>query len=74
MRFNDNVTIKELFDYTELIKKNGDLFFLKIDGEREENHLTIIISFPPGKNKEQIRFDGHELESLLRKALGSYFS
>ena len=74
MKLDDNITLKELNKFTEVVKENGDLFFLKIDGERDENHITIIISSPPYKNKEQIRFDGQELKPLLIKAIDAYFN
>lgn len=64
-------TIDELFTCLEEIKKSGDIFILKMDGERENNQNTIMITFPKS-NKEMIRHDGESLKILIKKALSDY--
>ncbi|SEE16718.1 hypothetical protein SAMN04487765_1625 [Tenacibaculum sp. MAR_2010_89] len=64
-------TIDELFTCLEEIKNSGDIFILKMDGERENNQNTIMITFPKS-NKEMIRHDGESLKVLIKKALSDY--
>lgn len=69
-----NLSLEDLFKLVDDIKKKGYLFFLKIDGERDEDYITIIISDPKDLSKEQIRFDGDDLKINLTKSLSSFFS
>ena len=66
-------SLEELFVFVDIIKSKGDLVVIKIDGEREKNEITVIISYPSDLNKEQIRYDGNNLREVLFKALHSYF-
>lgn len=70
----ENLSLDELFKLVDDIRKKGYLFFIKIDGEREENHITIIISDPKNLSKEQIRFDGQHLDKVMIKAISKFFS
>ncbi len=72
MRFNNETTLEQLFLEVKRVQDNGDLVFIKFDGEREINHITIIISFNPKIDREQIRFEGDNLRELLKKALLEY--
>ena len=64
----------EILNQLNRIKDNGDLVFIKLDGEREKDHITVIISSPVHKQKEQIRLDGEDLMKLLASAVKQYFS
>ena len=66
-------SLEELFVFVDIIKSKGDLIFIKIDGEREVNEITVIISHPSNLDKEQIRYDGNNIRETLFKALHSYF-
>lgn len=74
IREYENLSLDELFKLVDDIRKKGYLFFIKIDGEREENHITIIISDPKNLSKEQIRFDGEYLDEVMIKAVSKFFS
>jgi len=70
---NDFSTFEELTSCIEEIKKNGDVFILKVDGERDTNYNTIISSFP-NSDKEMIRYDSSNLKEAIKKALFDYIS
>ncbi|PSL45307.1 hypothetical protein CLV51_1049 [Chitinophaga niastensis] len=54
-----------------IVKGNGDVFILKIDGAREVNHYTVIISFPTIE-AEMIRADDKSMKIALFKVLEAY--
>ena len=49
----------------------GDIVIFKIDGERNENRYTIVIS-SPDMSFEAIRYDASTIEESLLKALKKY--
>ena len=67
------MSIEELLTLAKGIKDKGDMVFIKLDGERENNQITIIISYPNDKGKEQIRYEGDDLNECLFKAINSYY-
>ena len=69
----NHLTYEELFSCIEEIKSKGDVFILKIDGERDENHNTVMISFP-NSEREMIRYDESDLKEGIKKALSDYIS
>ena len=68
----EQVTFDELFICLEEIERLGDVFILKIDGEREDTINTIMISFPDSSN-EMIRYDDSDIKQAIRNALTDYF-
>ena len=66
MDIDKEMSIDDLLIQINKIKDLGDLVFIKFDGEREENHITVIISYPIAKQKEQIRIDGDDLKEILQ--------
>lgn len=70
-----DVTLERLFEYVSYIKDRGDLVFIKYDGERNANTITVIISYPPPLNSidNQIRFEGDNLKDLLIKLIYTYY-
>lgn len=71
---NKEVTLERLFRYIEEIRERGDLVFIKFDGEREDDFVTIAISYPNYLGKEQIRHDGNDFKKVLLKCLNEYYS
>ena len=65
-------TLESLMRCVEMVKQNGDIVVLKLDGERKENHYTAFITFPLSKKKEMIRADKSTLEEALLKILTVY--
>jgi len=49
----------------------GDIFLLKNDGAREKHVYTVVISSSKGAF-DSIRFDGDDLDVIVRKALNEY--
>lgn len=68
-----NSSLEELFVFIDIIKIKGDLIFIKIDGERETDEVTVVISYPSNLEREQIRYNGSNVREVLFKALHSYF-
>jgi len=68
-----NSSLEELFVFIDIIKVKGHLVLIKIDGERETNEITVVISYPKDLEREPIRYDGNNLREVLFKALQSYF-
>lgn len=55
----------------ELVRQDGNVAIIKLDGEREDNFYTVFISFPNSEN-EMIRFDGGNLQDAMRNVLSKY--
>jgi len=68
-----NSSIEELFVFVDIIKSKGDLVLIKIDGERETDEITIVISYPSDLERDPIQFHGNNIRETLFKALHSYF-
>jgi len=68
-----NSSLEELFVFIDIIKIKGHLVLIKIDGERETDEITVVISYPSDLEREPIRYDGNNLRDVLFKALQSYF-
>ena len=56
------------------IKDEGNIVFIKLDGERKKNKITVVIDFPLPTDKETIRLDGDDLDLLLEKSINIYKS
>jgi len=69
---NSNVlTNEQIMEVFFKIGRLGDIFILKNDGERKENVYTVVISSSNGAF-DSIRFDGDDLNAIVRKALNEY--
>ena len=55
------------------VKKRGDVFVLKKDGERESKGYTIFIT-RPSTGAEMIRFDDDDLRTAITEVLCRYVS
>jgi len=66
-------SIEELFVFVDIIKSKGELILIKIDGEREVNEVTIVISYPSNLDKSPIQYAGSNVRETLFKALHKYF-
>ncbi len=66
-------TLDELFDCIKEIEAAGNIFILKVDGEREENHNTVMITFS-NSDKDMIRYDESDIKVAIKKALFDYIS
>lgn len=69
----NEITIEELISCAEIVRHNGDVFVIKLDGERKEKQYTVFISFPATKT-EIIRADELSLKDALLKVLKQYIS
>lgn len=71
----ENITLEKLFDYLSFIKERGDMVFIKLDGERDNNSIVVIISYPPSMNsvENRIMFQGDNLKDLLIKLVYHYY-
>ncbi|XZF15426.1 hypothetical protein ACTHGU_04750 [Chitinophagaceae bacterium MMS25-I14] len=65
-------SLEELMYCFELVKNNGDIVVIKLDGERKEKGYTAFITFPLSKKKEMIRVDEDNLETTLITVLSMY--
>ncbi len=66
-------SIDELFVFVDIIKSKGDLVLIKIDGEREIDEVTIVISYPSDLERAPIQYTGSNIRETLFKALHTYF-
>lgn len=69
----EDVSIADLIACMEKVKEEGNVAAIKLDGEREENHYTVFISFPRSK-REMIRADESDLKTALLKVIREYIS
>lgn len=69
---NSSPSLADLIRCFEIVKDNGDVALIKFDGARTENWYTVLITFPPGGEREMIRADESCLEMALRKVLLAY--
>jgi len=66
-------SVEDLLQYADqIIKKRGDLIFIKIDGEREKNHVTVSISYPSDLSRQAIRYDDDDVRTALYEAIIDY--
>ena len=66
--------LEALLSSVDEIRKKGDIVFIKFDGARENDFITIIISYPYNLNREIIRHDGNDLIEVLTNCLNDYYS
>ena len=62
-----------LFKLIDEVRERGNLFMIKYDGERADDFITVLITFPVYENKEIIRYDGNDLVELIQKALMDFY-
>ncbi|SDP81642.1 hypothetical protein SAMN05428975_2941 [Mucilaginibacter sp. OK268] len=67
----DVLTNDQIMDVFFKIGRLGDIFILKNDGARENYVYTVVISSSKG-SFDSIRFDGDDLNVIVRKALNEY--
>ena len=68
---NKNISLVDLFKCLELVKSNGDVVVIKIDGERNIDQYTVFISFP-NKDLAMIRGDSDDLKMTILTVLKKY--
>ena len=61
---NADAAIEDLLSCAEQVKLDGNVFVLKMDGERNEMQYTCFITFPESRN-QMIRKDGDEMKKVL---------
>lgn len=69
----ENPTFDELISCFEIVKDDGNIGFIKLDGERDKDHYTIIITFPENR-EEMLRSDGADLKQQLKNVLSKYIN
>ena len=70
-KYFDEISIEELIECFERVKDNGDIGFIKFDGERKSHHYTVFISTPTSQS-DIIRADESILKVALVKVLTEY--
>jgi len=70
-RAGDNISIEELMFCAEAARGNGDVVFIKLDGERESYHYTTMIT-SPSNAFEMIRADKEILKDALLEIFWEY--
>jgi hypothetical protein len=60
-----------LFEYIEKVKIDGNVFILKVDGERENNYYSILI-ISSSNSFETLRSDGNDLYTCLVNVFEKY--
>lgn len=74
LKFDHNITLEQLFLHIEIIKDRGDIFIIKYDGERDTDFITIIVLFKCDSLNLQLRFEGNNLNDLLKSAITNYYN
>jgi len=69
----DSMSSSQMLLCIEEVRETGNVFILKVDGERSENHYTVMITFP-NSVYETIRCDDAELFAAVRSVLNDYYS
>lgn len=67
----NNSSFDNLIRCLEIVKENGDVCVVKLDGGRMDNQYTVFISFSNNK-REMIRVDGSDLKEVLIDVLRLY--
>lgn len=67
----ESVSPDILFKCFQEIGDAGDIVIFKIDGGRDDNQYTLVIS-SPDMSFEAIRYDASSIEESLLKALREY--
>jgi hypothetical protein len=65
-------SMEVLIEAFEQIARNGDMAFIKFDGQRLEYRYTILINFALEKGREMIRTDTDDLKKGLLHVLKQY--
>lgn len=70
---NKDSNLEELLLCFEEIKKEGNVAIIKFDGERKDNHYTLLISFP-NCQRNMLRVDSSDLKGAMKNILNQYIS
>ena len=62
----------DLMRISDVVMKNGHFLFVKFDGERIDQRITVIIDYPPNLKMKMIKEEGDNLGALLTKAFNRY--
>lgn len=68
------MSIEKNIEVLERIKNDGNIVFIKFDGERADNQVTVVIDFPSSSDNKTIRLDGDDLNTLLERVINTYQS
>lgn len=66
------LTNEQIMEVFFKIGKLGDTFLLKNDGMREKDTYSVVLISSKGAF-DSIRFDGDDLNVIIREALNKYF-
>lgn len=64
--------LESIFEKINLIKEEGHLVFIKFDGEREKEKITVVLSLVRNDSREVIQRHGDDIYILLNKLLDDY--
>ncbi len=68
----ENISFDDIIRCFDIVKNHGASAFIKLDGGRQLNHYTVIISFPVEAKKELLRKDGGNLKHCCIRVLELY--
>lgn len=54
------------------IRSSGAIVMIKLDGERTNEVITVLIDFPRPTEKKAIRLNGDNLNTLLESLIAEY--
>ena len=73
LKLNEETSLEDLFLFADFIKDRGHLVFVKLDGERNENHYTVIIGYPVNISREIHKYEGDNLNKGFYQCIVEYF-
>lgn len=65
-------SLESIFNEINSIKEEGHLVFIKFDGEREKEKISVVLSLLQDGNREVIQRHGDDFYTLLNKLLEDY--
>lgn len=67
------ISMLEVIECFDLVRKRGDVFVVKVDGERDSDQYTVFIN-RIGKEPAMLRADGDNLEGLVLDVTKKYLT
>lgn len=68
-----HISMLEVMECFDLVRKRGDVFVVKVDGERDSDQYTVFIN-RIGKAPAMLRADGDNLEGLVLDVTKKYLA
>ena len=65
-------SLEDLIYCLDLIRKNGNVVVIKLDGGRDRCFYTLFITFPGKSEKDMLRVDHSDLKEAILELLNLY--